>query len=274
MMSDSPFGPYADDAQEDAVKSFIAATEPDEPQIDVPREGSIELQHGLIIDGEQHKTAEVRELNGADEEVLSKFDPNDPSYNVTFTDTVLRRAVLSIGGREPTQAQLRSLLLGDREILFKEIMLATYGDEKEYEDVICQKCQGGNDLKVDFNEIVEVKELEDDPESVEETLRDGRIVLMHYPTGADQIAVFQGKKELTEAEGNTGMLIRCIKYVDGKPPADPPKFAKEMGVLDRKALIKRLAKGPSVRFKEVEVPCVHCGQPMKFRLSWADLLLD
>jgi hypothetical protein len=273
-MSDSPFGTYADPEHEDAVKSFIEATEPDEPEIDEPRPGSIELQHGLVVDGEQHKLAEVRELNGADEEVLSKFDPNEANYGVTFMDAVLRRAVVSLGGTKPTQAHLASLLMGDRELLFKEVMFATYGDTKEYEDVICKQCGEGNDLKVDFNEVVEFTELDEDPESVQETLRDGRVVTMHYPTGADQLAVFQGKKEVTEAEGNTGLLVRCIKYVDGKPLADPPKFARTLGIKDRRTLIQRLSMGPSVRFKEVEVPCVHCGTEMKFRLSWADLLFD
>jgi hypothetical protein len=272
-MSDSPFGPGAD-AQEDAVKSFVAATEPDEPQIDLPRSGSIKLQHGLLIEGERHVWAEVRELNGGDEEALAKLDPDEPDYNVSFTDQVLRRAVETIGGHKPTPSQLASLLLGDRELLFKEVMLASYGDNKEFEDVICRKCGEGNDLQVDFTEIVEVKELEDDPESVQETLLDGSVVTMHYPTGADQLAVFQGKKALTQAEGNTGMLMRCIDFVDGKPVADPPKFAKEMTVRNRRKLVTRLSKGPSVRFKEVEVPCVHCGTAMTFQLSWADLLLD
>jgi hypothetical protein len=95
---------------------------------------------------------------------------------------------------------------------------------------------------------------------------------VHYPTGGDQLKIYSTDKIQTDAEVNTQILTRCIDTVDGTPPANAREFALELSVKDRGLLVDALADGPGVRFKEVEVPCEHCGKPLPFLLGWADLL--
>ncbi len=258
----------------DAVAAFAEASKPDVPEIDDPRPGVFSLMYGIEVDGERHKMAEVRELNGADEEVLARLNRSKPNYPVVLVDTILRRAVVSLGGLPVNNRPelLSELLLGDREVLFKEILFATYGTTKEYEDVICSTCEKGNDIRVDFEGIIEEKGLETDEPIVENTLRNGVEVRMRFPTGADQMSVMQGDKLMSEPEQNTVMLGRVIETVNGKPIMDGENYARKLGLVDRKLLVDALVEGPSVRFKEDEVLCSHCGNRLPLVLGWADLL--
>lgn len=265
---------------EGAASAFAAASKPDIPQIEPPGSGSVSLMWGIAgEDGERLVRAEVRELNGADEEAMSRLDDKDPAYYTDLVDLVVRRATVSIGGVNVTPVNVASmtgdLLVADRELLFKQVILSTFGKERSYSGINCPFCNAENDIEVDFEGLIEVEELSGEP-SLQLKLRDGRTVDIHYPRGNDQRYVYENSKteRQTPAGYNTRMIARCIDAVDGQPlsPNRALKFALDLVIADRRTLVTAIAGGPAVKFKEVEVPCTECGEAIPFAFGWADLL--
>jgi hypothetical protein len=263
---------------EDAAASFAAASEPDIPQIESPAPGHLMLMWGIAGEDEERQLrAEVRELNGADEEAMARLKEGSPSYYTDLVDLVLKRAVESVGDTAVNIVNsalvLGDLLVADRELLFKEIILATFGTEREYENIDCPTCQAPNDITVDVEGLIEVKPLEGEPVT-KVVLRDKTVVTLHYPLGKDQKFVYDTNEELSPAGYNTRMIARCIDTVDGGPLRETmaTSYALDLGMADRRKIVTALAGGPSVKFKEVEVPCTECGEAIPFAFGWADLL--
>ncbi len=82
-----------------------------------PPDGLVHLPGGLWWDGELLDSAEVRELNGADEVVLAKAAKNATSFVASMIKVLLTRAVVSVGHHEPPSKEiLDALLVGDRDL--------------------------------------------------------------------------------------------------------------------------------------------------------------
>jgi hypothetical protein len=266
---------FDESARESFAKAFADAGRPEVPLIDLPQPGVVKLSYGVEIDGERRKLVTVRELSGSDEEALGRLDPGKgDQYYVLLMDLIIKRATETIGGVVPTPVDLSRLLMGDRDLIFLEIILATTGETKSYENVKCDECGETFDAEVEIRGVVDTHLLEEDGEPfVDVSLRDGTVVHLRYPTGEDQISLFQGKDTKRNAsERNTLLLGRCIDTVNGLPVRNGVEYARELGMADRRTLVETLGKGPRVEFKEVEVPCPECGIELPFRLSWADLL--
>jgi predicted RNA-binding Zn-ribbon protein involved in translation (DUF1610 family) len=264
-------------SREAFAAAFNEAGKPEMPVIEEPNPGIVTLSYGVEIDGERRKLVTVRELSGSDEEALARLDPSKgDQYYVLLMDLIIKRATETIGGVTPSPADLGRLLMGDREIIFLEIILATIGEEKEYEDVVCPECGDIFTATVSIRGVVDTHRLEneDDP-TFQVELRDNSVVHLRYPTGDDQMSLFQGKEvaKKNSSERNTLLLGRCIETVDGRPVRNAVDYARNLGMADRRTLIDALGDGPRVEFKEVEVPCPECGVELPFKLSWADLLL-
>jgi hypothetical protein len=260
----------------DVGAAIADATKPDEPEIDLPRDGTVHLMYGVEIDGDRYRTATVRELNGGDEEAIARLDQSAWNHFVLQTDLVLRRATESIGPVEVADNPgiLQNLIIGDRDILFKEILMATSGPQQEFKNVVCPACQFEHDLEVDFSDLLVTPKLPKgiDPKRVVAKLRDGTEVVFRWPTGADQMAVSQGDEELTMPLANTKMIARCLVTVNGKIEPDPEHWARNLGVKDRQIVLAEMGKMPVVSFKESEVPCEGCGKPLPVTFGWASLL--
>jgi len=259
------------DDMEGTANAMAEATRPDEPEIRSPGDGIADLFFGVERDGQRYRRAEVRELTGADEEALSRIDNNKEDFYALLQDTILRRATVKIG--EVVVADdpkvIGSLLMGDRDVLFMQILVATYGETKEYTELICPACQGYNDIEVDIPELVE--RTGGPVDSIETTvkLRNGNEVKLHYPTGADQLFAWSQKPGATDQERNTYLIQRCVVTDVG----NRHDWALKLGMADRRKVMAALAEGPAITFKEVKVPCVHCGEDLPVVFSWADLLL-
>jgi len=261
-----------------ASAAFASASEPDIPQIEPPSSGNLSLMWGVVGEDEVRiRGAEVRELNGSDEEAMARLNSNSPSYYTDLVDLVLRRATVQVGDTLITTGNalsiLGDLLVADRELLFKEVIVATFGTEREYEGIRCPSCNEPNDIEVDVEGLIEIVGLKGEP-GTEVTLRNGRVVKLHFPLGKDQKFVYDTKEETSQAGYNTRMISRCIDLVDEQPlrPHASHKFALDLGMKDRRTIVTALAGGPSVKFKEVEVPCTECGEAIPFAFGWADLL--
>ena len=258
------------------AQAFAEAGRPEVPLAEPPNPGVATLSYGVEIEGERRKLVTVRELNGADEEALARLDPSKgDQYYVLLMDLIIKRATESIGGVEPSSADLGRLLMGDRDVIFLEIILATTGEEKEYEEIKCPDCGDVFNASVSIRGVVDVHRLEEDDDPYTDVvLRDDSVVHLRYPTGDDQMSLFQGKEvaKKNTSERNTLLLGRCIDTVDGKTIRNPADYARNLGMSDRRTLVEALGQGPRVEFKEVEVPCPECGSELPFKLSWADLL--
>jgi len=267
---------FSDSDRTAFAAAFEEAGRPEVPLIEVPNPGMATLSYGVEIDGERRKLVTVRELNGSDEEALARLDPSKgDQYYVLLMDLIIKRATETIGGVVPTPKDLGQLLMGDRDIIFLEIILATTGEEKEYEDVKCPECGETFNAHVGIRGVIDIHRLEEDDDPYTDvTLRDGSVIHLHYPNGEDQMSLFQGKEVAgkNSSERNTLLLGRCIESVDGKVIRNAIDFARNLGMADRRTLIDALGKGPRVEFKEVEVPCPECGVELPFQLSWAELL--
>lgn len=257
-----------------ALSEFRAATEPEMPKMVKPRDGIVHLMYGLNTEsGERSKVAEVRELTGEDEEVLSRLR-NDHNYAVNLVDMIIRRATVRIGDVDvqADQSVLGELLTADRDLLFKEIVVETFGEDREFEEIECPNCQSKNDIRLTVDGILDINGLENDDPTFVVTLKDGTKLSMHYMLGKEQRRLFESDKPMTMAEYNTLAIAECLDEIDGERAVQKKKFAVRMGMQDRDTVLKALRKGPSVRFKEVEVPCPTCETKIPFAFGWADLL--
>ena len=255
------------------VNAFNRSLLPDTPVIRPPEDGHLTLQWGYEHDGELHKAAVVRELNGSDEEAMSKLKGTGVYYYAHLEEMIVRRATESIGDFTPSTqpGMTSSLLLGDRGLLFAHILLATYGPTKEYEEVKCPHCEALNDVEIDWFDLLDIRGMKgDSPTTIVKTKT--RNIELRFPTGQDQIAVVSDNRDATDAEMNTTMIARVLVNDD---IADKKRFVLRLSIPDRRRIVKALeTQAPTVGFKECEVPCPSCDQKITFAFSWADLLFS
>jgi hypothetical protein len=130
------------------------------------------------------------------------------------------------------------------------------------------------DLHVDIDALIEVSNVREfDSGNFVVILRNGTSVLMRNVTGNDQLSVFRNTtRAMSTAEANTAFIAACVEKVDGKAVPDPEKWARGLGILDRKKITNALLDIPAIGFKEVEVPCTNCGKNLPTVFGWADLL--
>lgn len=259
------------------LAKMLEGTRPDVPVIEEPPSGHCTLLLGIEHQGVRYRSAVVRELNGTDEEAIARLPRNSANYSVLIVDLHLRRAVTQIGPVDVTKNPevLGDLIVSDRDILFKEILLATYGTERDYERVVCPTCQFEMSLNVDIEGLIEIT----NPKSAFTSdrfvveLRDKRKVLMRYVTGKDQLAVFESvSRTPSSAEANTAFIAHCLVKVDNEIVADPEEWSRQLGIVDRRKIVDALLDVPAIGFKEVEVPCNKCGENLPTAFGWADLL--
>ena len=168
---------------------------------------------------------------------------------------------------------LGELFMVDRDILFREIVLSTYGRTQEYKNVECQKCHAFNDIEVQVEELLEYTGTDvRNPESRSVRLRDDTEVTFRFPKGKDVTAVAQGQNPLTPAEVDTELIAMVLHEVSGRKQANPREWARNLGMADRRRIVEAINQQPTMKFKEVEVSCTSCGSAMPPVIGWADLL--
>lgn len=257
-----------------ASQAVIDAAMGKPPVIDAPHDNGVLLAHGLKRDGVLLRDAEVRELNGLDEEALARVTGNW----LRFVDTLVRRGTVSIGNVEATPEMCDELLVGDREDLVLAIRRATFGSSLEIESYECQSCHTKSDLTINLDAIPHVR-LED-PEDVRRRidLRGGHTVEVRFVNGADQRAIY-ADLESTVAESNTILLSRCIVSHDGVALGEPGgsmavRFVQDLGMADRKKILRYLFdNAPGPRFDQIEFTHEVCGAVIKLPLALGDLFL-
>lgn len=256
------------------VSDVNAAIADPVPQINDAPSTEVELLRGLrdIESGDWYTTAHVRELNGEDEEFVASASAKKQLSYAEYMSVLLSRSVVSIGDLTPenTPNLVDSLMIGDRDLLFVGTVKATYGRIREME-VVCNNCDATNFVTVNLDEDFKV-----DPPKVDlhkplaVPLRDGSVVHLNYPTGADSLYVAQKAK--TTAEQNTLMLARCSTW-DSNGPKDKEAWAKALNLGDRNKLVKALTTNPpGPRMEEVKTQCAECEGELLILMDWVSLL--
>jgi hypothetical protein len=239
------------------------------PEVVIPSlpDTTVTLAAGLIdpFAGTVSTTAEVRELNGADEEAIAKL--SDPGKALL---AILERATVSIGEEPATKQLLGSLLAGDREALLLAIRKATFGSEVEV-STVCDKCPELQTFKIDLDKDVEVKKL-DDP------IRDRRFTVelkagpakVNLPTGDVQTQIINATDK-NSAELDTMLLAACVTEIGDQPVLNANRI-RTLGITDRRLLLDEIAKrNPGPQLSEIKKACGTCGQEVYLPLTLAEL---
>ena len=231
-----------------------------------PGSNEVFLPGGFIgKDGILVKYAEIRELNGADEEAIAKAKSLGGSLS-----TALARGLVSLGGEKVSSSDLDQLLSGDRDAILLGIRIATFGKDADMK-VICQSCGKDQVLKIDLEADIESVELENPIESRTFSMetKSGEVVLC-LPNGITQKRLMEATSAST-AELVTLILSGCIVSVNGSPSMGKAT-ALALGIADREALVAAIyERNPGPRLGEVSKACEACGNNIMISLGLADL---
>jgi hypothetical protein len=248
----------ADEAVKEAAPA-VTTTAPSSTEVTLP--GGFITAEGALV-----KYAEVRELNGADEEVIAKAGNTGKALVA-----MLQRGLVSIGMEKATKDDLDNLLSGDRDAILVAIRRVTFGDTIDY-GFNCPSCNTELAVSVDLNEDVPSVDLEDPIEDRRFTYTSKKHgeILVSLPTGLTQKKLLENMDK-TRPEMNTIVLASCVMSIGGSPSSGASSVLK-LGMLDRENLIEEIIKrNPGPRLSEVKTTCEACGEVIPMPLSLADL---
>lgn len=223
------------------------------PVIKPPSDNAVELPGGYITPtGEIVRTAEVRELNGRDEEAIAK------TTNVgKALMTILQRGVVKVGNTPVTDSILDNMLSGDREALLLAIMRVTFGDTSEL-SAYCNGCQEVKQVEVNVMTDIKHKVLTDPVNDRVFTYK-GKVgdVRVQLPTGITQRELINNADKTT-AELNTILLENTVLEINGSPVYSKAQV-QNLGVVDRKNIIEEISERvPGPQFEDVTITCPDC----------------
>lgn len=238
----------------DLIAQATSQEETVEPaKISNPLDGSVNLPGGFInADGEVVRTAEVRELNGKDEEAIARANGASKVFG-----TILSRATVSIGGVKPTEQMLDELLIGDRDELLLGIFKTTFGNEVEL-GAYCNGCRDLKTVQIDVDEDIKRKVMlnpEDDRTFMVKGKKNEFLVTL--PTGATQKKLL-ANDEYTTAEQATILLEQTVLEINGRPVITKQQV-QNLSLVDRREIVEAISSrniGP--QFGELVVSCPDC----------------
>ena len=205
-------------------------------------------------------TAVVRELNGYDEEAMAQAKSLGASMQI-----MLERAVVSIGGKKATPADMEELCLGDRWELLLGIRRVTWGDEIET-SATCPHCRTTSEIEVPVSEIPR-QEVSDKitGRRFSILLSKGEGTFKHIP--GDVHRRMLQDKFTSAADIVTATILGCAEEIPGTLVVTA-ESVKAMSLRDRRAVIQGLNKhniGPDT--DNVPVICEACGEEHTLALT-------
>jgi len=223
------------------------------PEIKSPADNTVELPGGFLTPaGEVLRTAEVRELNGRDEEAIAKASNVGKALG-----TIIQRGTVSIGDLKAEESVLDRLLAGDLDALLLGIIKSTFGTTVDIPSY-CAKCEDYKIVTVDLNEDIKVKVLADPINDRVFTVQGKKdLFTVSLPTGITQKALIKNADK-TEAEQTTILLEDCILKINENPVYSPVQV-QNLGMVDRKSIVKEINKRvPGPQFTDITVTCPEC----------------
>lgn len=236
-------------------KALADTAPPVEPaKIVPPFDNVVVLPSGYIgSDGKLLTTVEVRELNGMDEEALSKVDTLIRTWS-----TVLTRGAVRIGDIPITEAILDDLLIGDREAIILGIYRATFGNTATLEGY-CPGCSEYKTVALDIANEIKTKVLLDPvKDRTFEVQGKTNKYLVSLPTGTTQKQMGADPNK-TDAELKSLLLETCILEINDQPVISKMQI-KGMSIPDRALVVEEIAKrNPGPQFEDFTIECPNCG---------------
>jgi hypothetical protein len=237
-----------------ASKALNETDEPEKAQIVSPSEVVVDLPGGYItITGEVLRTAEVRELNGKDEEAIAKSGSYAKSFN-----TLLARGTVKIGDQPVTDVLLDGILAADRDSILLGIYRATFGNTAVLNGY-CNSCKDYKSVEVDTRTDIHTKVLVDpiaDREFVLEGKKASYTVRLPNNKAQKEIA---DNMEKTSAELDSLLLEYCVIKINEKQVYHKSEV-QNIGLADRRAILSEILKrNPGPQFNDVKVSCDECG---------------
>jgi len=232
-----------------------------------PSNTDVTLPGGYVTaEGALVKYAEVRELNGSDEEAIARAGSTGK-----VLAAMLQRGLVSVGGEKIDKDGLDRLLSGDRDAILIGIRRVTFGDTVEYA-FACPLCRTDLTVTVDLSTDIPSVELDDpiDGRRFTYTSKNSGEIIVSLPTGLTQKKLLENDDK-TRAELNTIVLASCVLSINGVPSLGASSVLK-LGMLDRENIIDEIIKrNPGPRLGEVKTTCEACGEDIPMPLSLADL---
>jgi hypothetical protein len=251
---------------QEALAVDVEQDAPKEAVIKLPSDTVVDLPGGYISPtGEVIKTAEVRELNGRDEEIIVKSATVGRMLN-----TVLSRGVVSIGGEKATEGMLDALFTGDRDALLLGIYRVTFGNPAELR-AYCSGCDDYKEVSVDLLTDIKTKILADPVENREFTVqgKDNTYTVV-LPTGITQKEL-NNSSDKTLSELGSILLQNTVVAIDGKIVYNKDQILN-LGILDRRKIGDEISqRSPGPKFEDIEVTCPDCNTEVVVPISLGGL---
>lgn len=248
-----------DDVQREDASSRVVPADTHSPYTD----NLVELPIGIIEPGVGIvDVVEVRELNGYDEEVISRSKTSGMALQ-----QILERAVVQVGDRNFKKKDLLDMTLPDRLEVLIGIRSATWGEELDW-TFKCSSCLTTDTVEVAMKDIPR-KKLDDklaDRNFVLE-LPSGKTALMQWPGGKLHERNLRGEFK-SNAEIVTALIASCVQTIDDIPLLRGEDSAREMALRDRQYISSYVfdnLPGPAVDDTEAECPA--CGESSVIGLS-------
>lgn len=268
-----PGGEQAPPTVDEVATALGKAASNDPPTMEPVAVTTVDLPAGWITPmGRLIQTARVRELNGFDEEKLSRLDS---AKNVAvYVTELLWLGVEDLGGEKPTKDILRNLLIGDRDALVLGIRQATYGNNVEFK-LHCPICDSDSEAYVELDKDIPIIKPEDPLlREFDVPLKNGtaKVVLLN---GFAQEAFSENILNKKQTEINTAMLSKSVVEINGMAISgeDSRDAVRALSSGDRQTLVDFMGQhniGP--QFNEgVEVPCATCGEEYPVSLGLPNL---
>ena len=248
-----------------AAKQFA-----EEPKVEIvtkaPSDTEVALPGGFVNrEGALVKYAEVRELNGADEEAIARAGTTGRALN-----TMLQRGLVSLGMETASKEDLDTLLSGDRDAILIGVRKATFGKTIEFHGS-CTECSAEQALVLDLDTDVPITTLENPVEdrTWEYESKLGTVIV-GLPTGLTQRRLLENSDK-NAAELNTILLSGCVASINGSPSIGASSVLK-LSWKDRDVLVQQiLERNPGPRLGEVKKACEACGEDILMPLTLAAL---
>lgn len=251
------------------IESVINAPEPEPVQeeldVEPPSPTVFELPGGYVgPDGYTATEIEVRELDGRDEEAITRT-----RTAAAMTEQVLKRGLVRVGDVEPSDIVLNNLLSGDREFILIRIFAATFGREITTQRV-CPKCSTEVVFAIDAIDDIPVVSL-DSPSDRHFTIKcsrgEARVTL---PTGVTQ-RLIQEAENKTIAELSTLLLANTVLRI-GDTDVLSAADVLALPIKDRRLLADEIARRtPGPRLFETKSQCPNCEETVEVPLSMGAL---
>jgi len=175
----------------------------------------VTLPTGFALDGQWHRRAGLRPVNGRDEEVLR--EKGSMLLPAERTTVLLARCLTNIGRKASVSPEdVRSLTVGDRDALLLHLRRLTLGDRIQAL-MVCprERCREKLDVELAVSDLL-LPPNENAKELFETEVRDKKTtykVEFRLPNGADQEEA--ARLALLDPEaGSRRILERCIRKIE------------------------------------------------------------